>query len=197
MTPVTGEGVVMFSSPLAEDQLVVLFRDLPHRHPDMARPHRLVRNKRELRDERLELNWLLEYLDRLQLHPIGEDLIPHPLRRHKERRCILISFRYDLERTGDGRGEDRIAFTFCRLFLLLGDINEDGVAGLHPFDDRFVPLRDTPDILLPDDLPVVAVGGCEPVFHKGEFEGEGDKGCRIVIVLTNSRFTIIQSPSTL
>ena len=160
VTPVTGEGVVMFSSPLAEDQLVVLFRDLPHRHPDMARPHLLIRNKRESRDERLERNWLLENLDRLQLHPIRKNLIPHPLRRHKEGRCILISFRYDFKHTGNGRGEDRLAI------LLLGNIDDDLIAGLHPLDDRFVPLRNPPDVLLPDDLPVRTIGGGKPVCHE-------------------------------
>lgn len=55
--------------------------------------------------------------------------------------------------------------------LLLGDIYDELIAGLHPLNDRCVPLRDAPDILLPDDLPVVAVRGGKPVCHKGEFEG--------------------------
>ena len=50
-------------------------------------------------------------------------------------------------------------------FLL--DVEDELIVGFDFGDDVLVPFSNAPDVLLSDNLPVVAVGDAEPVGHGG------------------------------
>ncbi len=143
-----------------EDEPVVFLGDLAHGLAEVAGPHRLVRYEREILDQGFELERPGKDRHRPDLHPVGEDLVAHMRRGDEEAGVILVGLGGDFIGAGDCGGEDSFALFF------LPDIDEDGVAGLHPVHEGPVPAGDSPDMLLIEDLRVLAVRGGDPVGHR-------------------------------
>jgi hypothetical protein len=137
-----------------EDEPVVLRRDLAHGLPEMAGPHRFVRDECEIRDQGFELQRFGKDLDWPGLHAVGEDLVAHLWRGDEEAGVVYVGFGDDFVGAGYRGGED-------------------GVAGLHPVHEGFVALGDSPDVFCIEDLLVVAVGGGEPVGHRWNTGSQG------------------------
>ena len=161
-----GEGdagdLAHFLRPLPgpfEDELIILLRDLAHGYAEVAGPHRFVRDEFEIGDQRLELKGFGEDCHRPDLHAEGEDLVAHLRRGDEEAGVVFVGLGDDLVGAGYRGGEDRV------VLFLLPDIYKDGVAGLHPLHEVFVPLGYSPDVLRIEDLLVVAVRGGDPVGH--------------------------------
>ena len=142
-----------------EDEAVVLLGDLAHRYPEVAAPHLLVRDECEVGDQGFELKGCGEDRDRPDLHAEGEDLVAHLRRGDEEAGVIFVGLGDDLVGPGDRGGK------YCVALFLLPDVYEDGIAGLHPVHEASVPLWNSPDMLLIEDLLVVPVGGGDPVGH--------------------------------
>ncbi len=154
-----GHRLCLHSGPL-EDELIVLLGDLAHGDAEVAAPHRLVRDEFEIPDQRLELQRFGKDCHRPDLHAEGEDLVAHLRRGDEEAGVVFVGLGYDFVGSGYCGGEN------CVVLFLLPDVYEDGVAGLHPVQEIFVPLGYSPDVLLFEDLVVVPVGGGDPVGHR-------------------------------
>ena len=123
-----------------EDEVVVLRRDLAHGYPEVAAPHLFVLDECEVWDQRLELQRLGKDCHRPDLHAEGEDLVAHLRRGGK-----------------GGSGPRRLGDDFMAPVIAEGRMvsssspagqYEDGIAGLHPVDEVFVPPGYSPDVLL-------------------------------------------------
>ncbi len=154
-----GHRLRLHSGPL-EDEPVVVLRDLAHGDAEVTAPHRLVRDESEIPDQRLELKGFGKDLDWPDLHAVGEDLVAHLRRGDEEAGVVFVGIGDDFIGAGYRGGEDGV------VLFLLPDIYKDGVAGLHPLHEGFVPPGNSPDVLRIEDPGVVPVGGGDPVGHR-------------------------------
>ena len=153
-----GHRLRLHAGPL-EDEPVILLGDLAHGYAEVAAPHRFVRDEFEIPDQRLKLQRLGKDLDWPDLHAEGEDLVAHMRRGDEEAGVVFVGLGDDFVGSGYRGGE------YCVVLFLLPDIYKDSVAGLHPVHEVFVPLWYSPYVLFFEDLPVVPVGGGDPVGH--------------------------------
>ncbi|KAF5030026.1 hypothetical protein DSECCO2_642420 [anaerobic digester metagenome] len=82
---------------------------------------------------------------------------------------VYVGLGDDLVGAGYRGGEDRV------VLFLLPDVDEDGVAGLHPLHEGFVSFGYSPDVRLFEDLPIIPVGGGDPVGHSRRFRHPYEK----------------------
>ncbi|KAF5030426.1 hypothetical protein DSECCO2_638250 [anaerobic digester metagenome] len=82
---------------------------------------------------------------------------------------VLVGLGDDLVGAGDRGGEDGVALFF------LPDVDEYGIAGLHPVHEGSVSLGDSPDVHRIEDLCVLAVRGGDPVGHGKRFRHPHEK----------------------
>jgi len=93
-------GIGCLHSGPPEDEVVVLCRDLAHGLPEVAAPHRFVRDECKILDQGLELKGFGEDCDRFDLHAEGEDLVAHLRRGGKEAGVVLVGFGDDFVGSG-------------------------------------------------------------------------------------------------